>query len=87
MLTLTHTLRNTGAKPLDTAVYNHDFFMVDHQPIGPGTEVRLPFVPAMDHPLPATASLDGKTVRRSPAPMEPRHGIGAYVTGFSSSPV
>ncbi len=85
VLTLTHTLRNTGAKPLDTAVYNHDFFMVDHQPIGPGTEVRLPFVPAMDHPLPATASLEDKTVKIT-APMEPRHGIGAYVTGFSSSP-
>ena len=84
VLTLTHRLRNTGSKPLDTEVYNHDFFMVDHQPMGPGTEVRLPFVPAMDHPLPASAVLDGKTVRIV-SPLEPRHGIGAYVTGFSSS--
>ncbi len=85
VLTLSHRLRNTGTKPLETAVYNHDFFMVDRQPISPGTEVRLPFVPAMDHPLPASATLDGKTVRVV-APMEPRRGIGAYVTGFSSSP-
>ena len=85
VLTLTHTLRNTGTRPLDTEVYNHDFFMVDHRPIGPGTEVKLPFVPVMDHPLPATATLDGTTVKVT-APIEPRRGIGAYVTGFSSSP-
>ncbi len=85
VLTLTHRLRNTGTKPLDTAVYNHDFFMIDHQPMGPGTQVRMPFVPVMDHPLPASATLDGSTVRIT-APMEPRRGIGAYVTGFSSSP-
>lgn len=85
VLTLSHTLRNTGAKPLDTAVYNHDFFMIDHQPIDAGTEVRLPFVPAFDHPLPASATLDGKTVRVT-GPMQPRQGIGAYVTGYSSSP-
>ena len=85
VLTLSHRLRNIGTRPLDTAVYNHDFFMVDHQPIGPGTEVRLPFVPVFDHLLPASATLDGRTVRIT-APMEPRRGIGAYVTGFSSSP-
>lgn len=82
VLTLSHTLRNTGQKPLDTAVYNHDFFMLDGQPTGPGMELRLPFVPVPDKPLPATAEIDGKTIRVA-APLEPRRGLGAYITGFS----
>ncbi len=81
-LTLSHTLRNLGQKPLDTAVYNHDFFMLDGQPTGPGMELRLPFVPVPDKPLPASAEIDGKTIRVA-APLEPRRGLGAYITGFS----
>ena len=85
VLTLTHRLRNTGVKPLETAVYNHDFFMLDHQPTGSGMELRLPFVPQSDKLLPQAAEIDGKTVRIV-APLDPRPGIGAYITGFSTSP-
>ncbi len=85
-LTLTHTLRNTGQKPLDTAVYNHDFYMLDGQPTGPGMELRLPFTPVPDKPLPAIATIDGNTIRVV-APLEPRRGLGAYITGFSPDKV
>ncbi|HVK16697.1 MAG TPA: hypothetical protein VM533_07085 [Fimbriiglobus sp.] len=34
-LTLEHELTNTGDKPIDTDVYNHNFFNVDGRPIGP----------------------------------------------------
>lgn len=81
-LILSHTLRNVGSKPLDTAVYNHDFFMLDGQPIGPGMELRLPFAPVPDKPFPASAEIDGKTIRVI-APLEPRRGLGAYITGYS----
>lgn len=81
-LTVSHRLRNLGQKPLETAVYSHDFFMLDGQPTGPGMELRLPFVPTPDNPLPASAEIDGKTIRIV-APLEPRRGLGAYITGFS----
>ena len=81
-ITMTHSLHNTGEKPLDTAVYSHDFFMLDQQPTGPGMELRLPFVPVPDTPLPDSAKIEGKTIRIV-APVEASHGIGAYVTGFS----
>jgi len=42
-LVLEHTLRNTGAKPIDTDVYEHDFYMLDGQPSGPAIVVRFPF--------------------------------------------
>jgi len=38
-----HTLVNTGKKPIETAQYNHNFFMIDHLPTGPDLAVRFPF--------------------------------------------
>ncbi len=84
VMTLTHRLRNTGTKAIDTAVYNHDFFVFDGRPIGPGVEVQLPFAPVPDKALPATAKIENDTVRIV-APLEPRHGLGAYITGFSDA--
>src|ERR1700727_2562649 len=34
VLILHHSMKNTGAKPIDTQVYDHDFFMLDHTPTG-----------------------------------------------------
>jgi hypothetical protein len=42
-LLLTHTLRNTGNKTIETSVYDHNFFMIDKHPIGPGLVVKFPF--------------------------------------------
>lgn len=42
-LVLEHSLKNTGKAPLDTQVFNHDFYMLDDQPTGPNIVVRFPF--------------------------------------------
>lgn len=42
-LVLEHRLKNTGRKTIETAVYEHDFFMLDSQPTGPDITVALPF--------------------------------------------
>ncbi len=42
-LVLEHRLENTGRKLIETSVYNHNFFVIDKQPTGPGIEVRFPF--------------------------------------------
>lgn len=42
-LVLEHRLTNTGQKPIETSVYNHNFFVIDRQPTGPGIEIRFPF--------------------------------------------
>jgi hypothetical protein len=34
-MVLTHSLRNTGAKPITTRVYDHNFLVLDHEPTGP----------------------------------------------------
>ena len=42
-LTLTHRLESTGPNPIDTEMYDHNFFVLDGQGSGPDVEVRLPF--------------------------------------------
>ncbi|HUX01218.1 MAG: hypothetical protein WBD63_01645 [Phycisphaerae bacterium] len=43
--TIHHTLRNTGAKPIETTMYYHNFIILDDEPIGPAYRVTYPFVP------------------------------------------
>jgi hypothetical protein len=42
-LVLKHILRNTGTHTIETNVYDHNFFMIDKHPIGPGLVVKFPF--------------------------------------------
>ncbi|MEO8679134.1 MAG: hypothetical protein ABI665_08810 [Vicinamibacterales bacterium] len=42
-LTLTQRLESTGANPIDTEMYDHNFFVLDGQPSGPDVQVRVPF--------------------------------------------
>ncbi len=40
---ISHLLKNTGNKTIETSVYCHNFFVIDNQPVGPGYSVTLPF--------------------------------------------
>jgi hypothetical protein len=42
-LVLEHSLKNTGKRPIDTAVYDHNFFVIDGTPTGPEFTVKFPF--------------------------------------------
>ena len=42
-LVLTHSLRNTGTRTIETSVYDHNFFVIDNQPIGPDYSITVPF--------------------------------------------
>ena len=53
VMTIEHTLENTGAKRIATSQYNHNFFMFDAKPTGPGASVHFPFE------LKATAPFEG----------------------------
>lgn len=43
VMTIEHSLRNTGKKTIDTEVYDHNFFVMDGKPTGPDSVVRFPF--------------------------------------------
>ena len=42
-MVLLHSLKNRGKQTLETSVYNHNFFVIDNQPIGPDFVVTFPF--------------------------------------------
>lgn len=42
-MVIEHALRNTGSKPIETWQYNHNFFVLDGRPTGPGVSVKFPF--------------------------------------------
>ena len=42
LLVISHTLKNTGAHHIHTAVFDHNFFMMDGQHTGPGFVVTFP---------------------------------------------
>jgi hypothetical protein len=44
-LVIEHSLTNTGRKTIETAQYNHNFFVIDHEVVGPDMAVRFPFEP------------------------------------------
>lgn len=50
-MVIKHTLKNLGRKTMETEVYNHNFFVIDKQPIGPDFEVKFPFTLSTDDPI------------------------------------
>jgi hypothetical protein len=42
-MTIEHALKNTGKKPIQTTLYDHNFFVMDGQPTGPPATVKFPF--------------------------------------------
>ncbi len=77
-LVLTHALKNTGNNVMETRVYNHNFFVIDEEPAGPGYRV---VVPGEKHStqgakgLGDIVELEGDTIRFLRAP---RTGEQAY---------
>jgi hypothetical protein len=62
-MTLSHKLKNTGKKPIETSVYCHNFFVIDNQKIGPGYTVSLPFdIKGEGNGIGELAEIEGKQI-------------------------
>lgn len=48
-MVLEHTLRNTGRRKIQTSVYDHNFLVLDKQPVGPDSAITLPFAIKTEH--------------------------------------
>ena len=57
-----HSLKNTGTKTIDTAQYNHNFFVIDGQTTGPDMVIQFPFEPKPTKDLKGLAKIDGKSL-------------------------
>jgi hypothetical protein len=57
-----HRLFNTGAKPIETDQFNHNFFMIDGQAPGPSFTISFPYpISTTDNPL-GMLELDGQEI-------------------------
>jgi hypothetical protein len=87
VIALEHELKNTGSKPIQTDVYDHDFFMLDGRPTGPGMTVRFPFTPQVT-PGPDTtfdpsmAKIEGNSIVYLKE-LQPHQTVAGYITGYS----
>jgi len=63
-LVLQHSLKNTGNKTMETVVYNHNFFVIDNQPVGPAIVIKFPFdiIGKWNNPD-GLSVIDGKNIR------------------------
>jgi len=61
-LVLEHSLKNTGKSTLETDVFNHDFFMLDHQPTGPDIVVKFAFEPKTGADWRGPGGVEGKQI-------------------------
>ncbi len=65
VMTIEHRLLNTGAKPIETQVYDHNFLSIDHQPIGPDISIGFAFIPKPTQALDRLAEIRGKELHFS----------------------
>jgi len=84
-LVLDHRLKNTGRKTIETAVYEHNFFMLDSQPTGPDITVACPFDLHAVKDLAGLAEVRGKELVYL---HELAHGQTVFteLVGYGSSP-
>lgn len=84
VMTLEHSLKNTGTRAITTDVYDHDFFMFNGHPIGPGIKIRFPFQPKPETPLGDAVQLEGNEIIYKEE-LTPRHGVAGYLQGYGAS--
>ena len=78
-----HVLKNTGSRSIDTQVYNHNFFVIDHEVVGPDMTIRFPWVPKPDQPFANGGQISGQEVRYAKE-LQTGETVAADLTGFGA---
>ncbi|HTS28656.1 MAG TPA: hypothetical protein VMH81_22450 [Bryobacteraceae bacterium] len=85
VLTLEHKLKNTGRRPIDTSVYDHNFLYLDRQPPGPDFTISVPFAIRSDHPPAAeSAEIKGNQILYRKV-LQDRDRVATPVDGFGAT--
>ena len=86
-LVLEHHLKNTGQKPIETQMYNHNFFMIDNEPTGPNIKTTFPFeVSAEGKGFGDIAKADNKTITYARVLPSGEFVYSGGLKGFGNSP-
>jgi hypothetical protein len=85
-LVLEYTLKNTGTTPIETDVYNHNFFVIDQQPTGPDFVVKFPFTPVGEFKGKAAAGvIYGNNITYSNTLSKGEYFAVSPLTGYSGA--
>jgi hypothetical protein len=84
-LVLEHALKNTGKKTIESAVYEHNFFMLDGQPSGPDIVVKFPWTVTNLRDLHGLAEPRGNDFAYLKE-LQPRQSIMTEFTGYKATP-
>ncbi len=83
-LIISHTLRNTGSRPIVTNQYCHNFTIIDEDPIGPHYALRFPFQVKEKSELGKLAEVRGDTIS-FPKTLREGEEVDAELGGFSDA--
>ncbi len=84
-LVLEHQLKNTGTKPIETMVYDHNFFTLDHETTSPDVAVRFAFAPRAARSLNDLAAVTDHEIRFL-KPFDNGQTVFTEVEGFGAKP-
>ncbi|HLZ89167.1 MAG TPA: hypothetical protein VKQ52_18050 [Puia sp.] len=86
-MVITHTLKNTGSQPLESDVYDHNFFVIDTQTVAPGRVLKLPWTPTASDArgLGELADIRGDSIVFLQT-FAPRQSVYAILHGYGDKP-
>ena len=85
-LVITHLLRNTGSRSIETEVFDHNFFVTDSQTVAPGIVLKFPFALTAEQArgLGDLAAIRGDSIAIL-RPMGTRESVYAVLHGYGPS--
>jgi hypothetical protein len=81
-LLLEHSLKNTGNKVIETNQYNHNFFVIDHEVVGPDVVAKFVFTPVPLKGFSDRAEVHGQEIV-FPHELEGKKGVFSELGGSS----
>lgn len=84
IMTIEHRLINSGKKPIETQVYDHNFLTIDHQSTGPEIVLSFPFVPRSTQDMAGLGEIHEKQLR-FPNNLKGNDTFYTEFAGFSKS--
>jgi hypothetical protein len=85
-MVLSHTLQNTGSKPIVTNVYDHNFLVMDRQAVGTGFVMKLPFaVTATEQGTGNFGKIEGNEISYQKDLLQNQHLQYLSIQGFGAT--
>lgn len=79
-LLIEHTLKNTGNRVIDSTQYNHNFFVIDHEVVGPDVVAKFVFTPNPSRGLSNRAEVRGQEIV-FPKELQGKNGVFTELAG------